>query len=1321
MKNKLDSKLMRQFLIIVFFSLLFILPTHSQINETGLPFINNYTINDYNAGTQNWSIVQDKRGIIYVANKLGVLQYDGLTWQLLKLTNGSDVFSLAIDNNDIVYVGAKSEFGFLAPDSLGRLNYQSLSMHVDSTHRDFGTVTTIIADTNAIYFSTKHTIVKYKKNKNTPLDSINWSNKFEFINYPKGFVTRILYQVNNRLFAVTKSDGLAFLDNDSIYSIDFELKAEKKYDPWTILPYPGERAMYTSSKKIYLFDYKKCENAKISCGLEILHSEVDDFIAENRAIHGVLNQNGNYTFATLKKGIVEMSPQGDFISQINEKNRLQDDMVTYLYNDTSYHKDACLWAATNNGISNVEINSPIRQWNEKNGLRGTVYDVLRFDSTLYVASSVGLYYMTTDENGYAAFELVKNIEEMCWCLEVYSVQKKEKNERLLLAGTQNGIYKVEHNRAVEIVETPPVLALYMAKNKPVVYIGLKNSLSVMTYSNGNAKYAELLGFEQRVRNIEEDKNGNIWLGSDEGSVVRLKNVDILVNPPTERFVSISLNRFDAKNGLANDGKISVHSFHGEVAFFSGNKIYRYDEKKDTFRIEPALNTYIDADLKEFFRFVEDSAGNCWIRATGKTHDWLEVLLKKEKNSYERDTFPFKRIPFMSVQTIYPEKNGVTWIGGSEGLFSYDRNIQRTYQQKYYTVIRKVMLGEDSVICYGTNFTYHCPATQNRPDSVMLPENLEVTVHQAENLIPSLKYRHNNLTFSFSAPYFEKQDAIVYSHKLEGFETKWSKWNAENKAVYTNLGEGTYTFKVKAKNIYGVESEIAEYSFIILPPWYRTYWAYTVYVVLLIFIVWGLIKLNTRRLIREKKRLEQIVKERTAEIINQKEEIQAQAEQLEETNKELEKLSIVASETDNAIVIMDKDGNFEWVNVSFTRLFGYTLTEMQNKDTANIAKLNTEDYALDLIQFCKEEKKTVNYESLVKTKSEDKIWVQVTITPILDFDDDITKLIAVNSDITNLKLAENEILQQKEEIEAQRDELEVQRDVARKQRDQIAEQQKHIMDSIHYARRIQSAVLPPETIINQVLSEHFILYKPRDIVSGDFYWMTQRESRLVFAAADCTGHGVPGAFMSMLGVAFLNEIVNQAEVHSNTKLKANEVLNQLREHVINSLRQTGKEGEAKDGMDISLCIVDMDSGTLQFSGAYNPVYIVRNIENGNEESSEDLKQKTKRKIVSNERYKLFQLNADRMPIGIHFGEQKQFTNQEAKLQKGDTLYIFSDGYVDQFGGEEGRKFMTKRFKKLLISIQDENLKVQKKRLDKTIEGWMTGYEQVDDILVMGVRI
>jgi len=284
-----------------------------------------------------------------------------------------------------------------------------------------------------------------------------------------------------------------------------------------------------------------------------------------------------------------------------------------------------------------------------------------------------------------------------------------------------------------------------------------------------------------------------------------------------------------------------------------------------------------------------------------------------------------------------------------------------------------------------------------------------------------------------------------------------------------------------------------------------------------------------------------------------------------------------------------------------------------------------------------------------------------------------------------------------EIEKGRQEVEKQRDIAYKQKQEI-------LDSISYAQKIQEAVLPSKEFAEDILNEHFIMYRPRDIVSGDFYWIKKLNNFITAVAADCTGHGVPGAFMSMLGSSFLNEIVTRRSLDN-----AGQILNRLRSKVKKSLHQEGKSGEQKDGMDVALLIIDTETLELQYAGAYNPLYIIRKNKKSDQNEEEN-----------KEEYELIQIKADRQPIGIHLLE-KEFTNHTFQLEKEDCLYSFSDGYVDQFGGETGEKFKAKRFKELLLSVQGKSMDEQKRILEQNFIKWKRDVAQIDDVLVMGIKI
>ena len=273
------------------------------------------------------------------------------------------------------------------------------------------------------------------------------------------------------------------------------------------------------------------------------------------------------------------------------------------------------------------------------------------------------------------------------------------------------------------------------------------------------------------------------------------------------------------------------------------------------------------------------------------------------------------------------------------------------------------------------------------------------------------------------------------------------------------------------------------------------------------------------------------------------------------------------------------------------------------------------------------------------------------------------------------------------------ELAVEQDLIAKiseQKNKIERQQKELEESLEYASSIQSALLPDLRYFQKLFPDSFILFKPRDIVSGDFYWYARKGSRIAITAADCTGHGVPGAFMSMLGISFLNEIVSKCIPRANT------ILNRLRENVMKALHQTGDITENKDGLDIALCVIDLDEMQMEFSGAFNPLYLIR-------------------KGI------LHETRGDKMPIGINAVAEKSFSNHTLKLHTGDLIYLFSDGYADQFGGPEDKKFKYSTLKDLLLRISQKPMEAQKKVLENSFGRWKADGEQLDDVLIIGIKI
>lgn len=307
-------------------------------------------------------------------------------------------------------------------------------------------------------------------------------------------------------------------------------------------------------------------------------------------------------------------------------------------------------------------------------------------------------------------------------------------------------------------------------------------------------------------------------------------------------------------------------------------------------------------------------------------------------------------------------------------------------------------------------------------------------------------------------------------------------------------------------------------------------------------------------------------------------------------------------------------------------------------------------------------------------------------PLSDEDVLGSALIKMREDLReNERVLEEKVLERTEEVVRQKEEIEI-------KNAELEVLFKHVTDSIRYAKRIQEAILPPESLIKRVLPNSFVLYKPKDIVSGDFYWIDEKQGKTMFAAIDCTGHGVPGAFMSIVGYNILKQVIG-----SNISTSPAFILDRLNEGVSETLHHGHEASQAKDGMDVAFCTIDFSTLQLEYAGAYNPLYIVRN-------------------------GKLMETKADKFPIGLFLGkEKKKFINHTFQLQSGDCVYIFSDGYADQFGGPQGKKFMISHFRNLILQMAKEPIEQQKQIITRTLHEWCGNLDQVDDILVIGLKI
>jgi len=431
------------------------------------------------------------------------------------------------------------------------------------------------------------------------------------------------------------------------------------------------------------------------------------------------------------------------------------------------------------------------------------------------------------------------------------------------------------------------------------------------------------------------------------------------------------------------------------------------------------------------------------------------------------------------------------------------------------------------------------------------------------------------------------------------------------------------------------------------------------VCLILFILYATLSKRKTYKILEKQNLE--IKQKNAEI-------EKKTETLLAANTELKKLSAIARETNNAIMIMDTNYDILWVNQGFTRIYGFTVEQLYKERGKNLLEIsgNTDIYQkLKKVLF---EKKTAIYDSQNTKRNGQKIWTQTTITPLIDELNNVKQLIAIDSDITQLKKAEKEITIQ---------------------RDEITWQKKEITDSIIYSKRIQNAILTSKESIRRIIPDSFTIYIPKEIIGGDFYWMRKIGKEIIIAVADCTGHGVPGALMSMLGITLLNDIIEQKEITTPGL-----VLDELRREIIRILHQTDSE-ESNDGMDIALCTLNTEKNLLKYAGANNPLLIAN-------------------------KQKVLELRPDKMPVSLYYGKNNSFFTQEVELAENDMIYMYTDGFVDQFGGDDGKKFFKRNLFKLIKEISDKNPLDQKITFENTFNTWKGDEHQLDDVTILGFR-
>lgn len=952
---------MPQNFILSFYLLSFLLINTQLFSQgQGNPFMQIYPLQEYGGHAQNWCITTDKRGVIYAGNQDGfVMEFDGNRWQKIPTKNLSAVRSIGIDKNGRIYVGGQNEFGYLEPDKIGQLRYKSLIFLLDTADRYFNDVWSLNILGDKVFFQSRRKIFLYENNR---------IKQWEFPDtYHRGFV------VNGDYYIRPQDKGLMVYKNDSFALVNQgELFANETISAMLAFS-EKEIIIGTRTKGLYIFNE---HNGTILP----FDSEANDFLKEKQIYHGIVFDEERMIFATIREGIAIINKKGKLERIINKRNGLASNTVFFLH--TPDHKT--LWLTSDIGIARIDISFPMWAWDERYGIEGVIYDIKRFGDHFYVATNQYLYYWKADKKdptGPGEFVRVEGIIGAVWDLFSYKLpcEKPGMEEYRLIAANRYGMYEIHGTRAKKINDFNS-FQMYCPEKDPFhLMLGNENGLSSIRYNFQTKSWGpveQLASLPGAVLFIDEDKENNIWVSCTFKGFYKISLDYDKVTPVKNRVRKIE--NFFTLHGLPEDNDPGLKKIRDEILFLTDSGIYRFNEKKQYFYHDTLLNPliYANSPMGEIYRMTTDPRGNLWIDGNH--------LLLNQNGSFSYDNFYLKRIESDNIRKTYPEKDGTIWFGG-EKLFKLNFCENFKNYDKIHAFVRKVIIKNDSLIFGGTFYN----------------DSNNLCLSQTEKLIPSIDYRFNSVSFEIAAPYYVEQQAVQYQYLLEGFDPSWSAWSKETRVDFTNLPEGKYVFKLRAKNIFQTVSPVASYKFIILPPWYRTWPTYLLYVILLIFFFGLVARLYALKLRNDNQRLEKIISERTAEIL--------------EKNKELAKLSIVASETDNSIVMMDAQGNFEWVNNAFTRLYGYTLEEFKTVKGKSIQQSSTNPEIMTILDTCINDKKSMIYQSFQLSKEKKEIWTQTTLTPILDEEGNICRLVIIESDIRKLKEYETEIASQRDAL------------------------------------------------------------------------------------------------------------------------------------------------------------------------------------------------------------------------------------------------------------------------------------------------------------------
>ncbi|HEY0157068.1 MAG TPA: ATP-binding protein [Thermoanaerobaculia bacterium] len=756
--------------------------------EQGVPVIRNFTPKEYGAGATNWAVVQDHRGVVYVGNESGVLEYDGVRWRLIATPNGTVVRSLAVDPRGRVYVGAVGEIGYLAPDAQGQYAYVSLLDKVPAAEREFADVWSTWASKDAVYFAAADRLFRIRGN--------------EVRSWAPAKLFALSFLAGDRLFIREPGRGLLELKGDELTPVrGMERFAEDKL--YAMFPTDGGMILGTRPHGFFRYDGR---------ALTALGDDEERRLLEQELLYrATALPDGSIAAATVQGGVHLLDRDGRLRLRLTKADGISADSVMALWSEPR----GALWLATTAGMSRVEVPSPLSWFDDRRGLPGTIMSMLRHDGALYVGTTLGLFRLTPGVTHDPRFEPVAGMRNQTWSLLSVDGQ--------LLAANNEGVFEIRglESRLVR-ASLGASSSMYRSRREPGrVFIGLYGGLaSLRREGNGWRDEGVIPGIAAEVRTIEEDAAGRLWIGTWGEGIFRL-TFNGAAAPAVEHFTK--------SEGLPAPNLVNVYRVGEEILFWTEEAMLAFDEKTRRFAADPRFASLF-RDGKR--RMIPLDGGALAVIAADRERSTNRIAIARPdaRGVYALEPATAQDLSVTAVNLVFHEP-GVVWFGATEGLFRYDAAVPLRASGGP-ALIRRVAQGERTL------FGGAAVAAQ----------------------APELEHSRRSLRFDFGG-----SGAAAFQYRLEGYEQEWSPWTEETFKEYTNLPGGDYTFRLRTRDARGAVGTEAVYRFAVLSPWYRTPWAWALYLLALAALVWVVVRWRVAHLRKENRLLELRVAERTAQL------------------------------------------------------------------------------------------------------------------------------------------------------------------------------------------------------------------------------------------------------------------------------------------------------------------------------------------------------------------------------------------------------------------------------------------------------------------------